>query len=721
MPPPPPIELGVEPGRIGGARRNRSVSPGEDVAPGAALPAGTAERHRRADEHARRTRDGEAAIAAAAADRLCDNAAGAIAGCTDRRRGDGRGGVAGGVRIQANIAGAATRTALATDCERAKRTAAYRKAAIATPAADRLHDDCRRIMSEGRDRSAIGQDDGVAVARHAAGAAQRYRPDQRAAAIAAAAADRLRENPRRGRSAGAVEPGEDVAAVGDCHSAGVGARAACAAIGEEAARGAAIAAAAADRLRENARRARSAGLKKPLVRQADGAALCRARAVAAQREQASGIGAVAATATDRLTLDGVGAEPERCNRSAIEDLNVPAGAAAGTAAAKRDCADDGPGAAAAATDRLGKNALGELTFRRYGAIGVDDDLTAGASRAAVAAARIEQAEPARAAAAAAAETVGRDPVGEVAESDDRSARHGIDLGLSGLAGAAAAAADKNQPAAIARTAAVPPLADRRDPDIALSGRCDGAGVEAGSCRTAKAAQPAIACAPANAVKAAAVAAVARLALGQDPAEVSVRHNPGEIDRRRSAVSTVSAIAGGTGDIAVAAAAAVRPARQTDDGDIWTAGADGDRAGCRCGDLDGHIRPRMSGRAARRRAGDAGAERIAVDVGFGAATLRSVGIGGDRALVGDRAGKGGVGAVGRHRARALQPNKAGPVAGVKDVKGIDSRIGVEIDRWGKIAAAVFRRAGLRALPHRGCGIQKHYCANHQRPRRGPNRR
>ena len=89
---------------------------------------------------------------------------------------------------------------------------------------------------------------------------------QGAAAVAAAAADRLRDDAGSGDRRRAVRAGRDIPAVDDGDDAAVRTVAAAAAEGENPAGLAAVAAAAADRLGKNTRRFRAAGLQDAGVR-----------------------------------------------------------------------------------------------------------------------------------------------------------------------------------------------------------------------------------------------------------------------------------------------------------------------------------------------------------------------------------------------------------------------------------------------------------------------
>ncbi len=285
-----------------------------------------ADRGRRADR--------EAAVAAAAADRLrCD--AVRILALRPDRSGAGHNHVRRAARIAA-VAADGHRRRAADIVERAGAADGDAEAAVAAAAADRLRKDAVRIVEDSGDVAGARNLDGAGVAAAAAApadadadaddAAERH--DARKAAIAAVAADRLRENAigvvlhparglarARGQIAGRVHDDHGIGRRGDGTAA-----CACAAAdahGDAAGRPerhadsrAAIAAAAAKRLRDDRARLVPGGSDVAVIGEADVrgvAAACSAaadrnrRSDAAQRKRTrSGEAAVAAAAADRL-------------------------------------------------------------------------------------------------------------------------------------------------------------------------------------------------------------------------------------------------------------------------------------------------------------------------------------------------------------------------------------------------------------------------------------
>ncbi len=175
----------------------------------------------------------------------------------------------------------------------------------------------------------------------------------RAAAVAAAAADRLRENALRPGRRRAICSSKDIARIRDVDCAAVGAGAAVAARREETGGCAAIAAAAADRLSDDARRQRARRRQGPTIGDANRAALRRAGPGSAERDEAASAGAIAALPADRLRLDRDRAGAEGRNRARVGHGDDAAIAAGVSVAAQSDEADDSAGGAAAAANRLG--------------------------------------------------------------------------------------------------------------------------------------------------------------------------------------------------------------------------------------------------------------------------------------------------------------------------------------------------------------------------------
>ena len=163
-------------------------------------------------------RDREGAVAAAAADRLRNDAGALIAGCGDRR---GIGYVHRRARASA-AARTADRVAGRLAAVGADREAA-REAAVAAAAADRLRENADRAGPVDQDRAGIVDRHRIGVAAAAARAAGRVRRGvileaegraDREAAVAAAAADRLGDD-----AVGEDAPGRDRPTVGDIDSA----------------------------------------------------------------------------------------------------------------------------------------------------------------------------------------------------------------------------------------------------------------------------------------------------------------------------------------------------------------------------------------------------------------------------------------------------------------------------------------------------------------------
>src|SRR5438067_1791834 len=133
---------------------------------------------------------------------------------------------------------------------------------------------------------------------------------------------------------------------------------------------AAVAAAAANRLRQNAQRLLAHRLQRRAVGDRDGAAAARGAAEAARGDDAAAHAAVAAAAADRLRFDGVGVLA--CRRDigvgGVADRDVAAGPARRAEPADADRAGHaGRGvaaAAAAAADRLREQAVRGVARRR---------------------------------------------------------------------------------------------------------------------------------------------------------------------------------------------------------------------------------------------------------------------------------------------------------------------------------------------------------------------
>ncbi len=476
--------LGEEAGRIHAIGRDGAPGRHVDRARIAAGAAAPADRHRR--QGAERRRDRKAAVAAAAADRLRENAGRMVAVGADRRRGR-----------QRRVAGVAQ------------------------------HENSAAVAA------------GAAAAAVARAERQRERADRdRTAAIAAAAADRLRENARRPYRGRAVGSRLDIAGVRHPDGSAVGAVAAAAAGREQAGRRAAVAAAAADRLRHDARRMRGRRRQCARVVYVDGACDRCARAIAAERDEAGRGRAVAAAAADRLRLDRAGEGAVRGHIACIGDADGPARAADAALGAESDERDGIAGVAAAAAQRLGEDADRPIAHgldRRAG----DDDRRAGVAAArAVARVRKEQAEAVGAAAAAAAGAARLDAVGVPAERRDGGSRCGIGLRDAAPAGVVAAVRRTAEEAAAAAVAAGAALAEGADADLVVGQRRDPAALEGDDHVAAEAALAAVAAVARGAGGVAAVAAAAADAgRGDAPEPDSMKRQ-----QRQAAVGAVVAAA-----------------------------------------------------------------------------------------------------------------------------------------------------------------------------------
>ena len=303
---------------------------------------------------------------------------------------------------------------------------------------------------------------------------------RRVAAVAAAAADRLRLD------RGGQEPvGRDVTGVRDRDRSAGAAAAALAAERDEAGRGRAVAAAGADRLGENARREAVLRRERPSVVGLRRAGVAARATLGSDVDQSAAAAAVAAAAANRLRLEGGGEKALGQNRAAVRRLGAPAGTAVRRAAADRHEAARGGAVAAAAADRLGEHAGPELAQRRdLAGVVVGLRVAAAAAAAAGCADRDEAAAPA-AVAAAGPDRLRLDAECERPLRVDGAAvvgdRHG-----SAVAAGAAAAADRDEtagPAAVAAAAAdrLPDDADRKLPgggDVAGTRDTDGSAVAA---------------------------------------------------------------------------------------------------------------------------------------------------------------------------------------------------------------------------------------------------
>ena len=520
----------------------------------------------------------EAAIAATAADRLHDQA-GRI-----RLMGGDRG--ARGVVFHG--AGSAAALAIAADADGEAEADADDTAAIAAAAADRLHDDAGRTLAPCLDRAVIGRVHGHAGpgrAGTAADAQVRHRGEGAdEAAIATAAADRLHDQAGRIRAVGRDglcpplwRTEEDLAAI-----AALGSRAADADRGAEAAGDdeAAIAATAAERLRDDAGRAvlecldAAAGGHVDLLAGAAGAALAADpdgdHARSAQRKAA-----IAATAADRLRQDAGGIRAVRRNLRVGDVVGHHVAVAAGRAAAANGDRGDGAGRetaaaiAAAAADRLRQDA-----DRRI-AVGADDGAVSGlvdVHRPAIAARTATAADGNRyvgarrkretAIAAAAADRLRKHAMGAVRPLIDAGADRSADIGVDGAtlaatAGGAADGHDADRAAAIAAAAA-----DRFDEhaDRADAAGLDVAGIRAGGGRPVIAVRARAATAP-DAERVAAVATATADRLHHHAAGIVAgrRYVAGIASRGAAADGRLAAISALPRKNAIAAGAVTRDA------------------------------------------------------------------------------------------------------------------------------------------------------------------
>src|SRR5690606_6772457 len=301
-------------------------------------------------ERAPRCLHREAAVAAAAADRLREDAVGPVARGADQgihRRRDAAdddrpfpGGHGDRVAVAAGTAGTADRRA-------GEQRPADRVGAVAAAAADRLRKDAVGIPSGGG-QVAAGRD--LHRGRRPAGGAVPADVDELAAgrtAVATAAADRLGLDRARVRA-----PRDDAARVLDLHGFPVTARGAGAAQGHQRFAGPARAAAAAHALGENA--AGEVAGRDQAARIVDGylAGGAAAAARAAEGDQAGGRAAAAAAATDALGENRIRTVALRADETAVDDLHGAAVTATAAAAAPGERPAGAAGRAAAAADRL---------------------------------------------------------------------------------------------------------------------------------------------------------------------------------------------------------------------------------------------------------------------------------------------------------------------------------------------------------------------------------
>ncbi len=245
---------------------------------------------------------------------------------------------------------------------------ADRIAARAAAAADRLRENGRGIVAGGGDgrRTAIGAGGEIAVAdgnktaiaadpAAAADAnADEHAEIEHVAAIAAAAADRLGRKP-----IGEIAAGIDRTVFQEgLNRAGIAAFAAIAADGKQAETASARAAAAADRLRQNAGRGIARGLHGTAIVNLDEAAGPAAAAAAADNQLAAAKRAGSTpAAADRLGDDAARTIAEGRDDAGIGDRNMAAIAAKSAVAAKADDRGDRQVArAATAGDRLDQHA-----------------------------------------------------------------------------------------------------------------------------------------------------------------------------------------------------------------------------------------------------------------------------------------------------------------------------------------------------------------------------
>jgi hypothetical protein len=277
----------------------------------------------------------QAAVTATAADALHQQAVGALAQRLDRAAVRGR-----------DLARIAACAATATDAHRhlprlrtGGERAGQREAARSATAADALRHDAVREVTAGQDPARVDEPDFGAHAGHAAAAAHRkldralgtHAAGDRKAAVAAAAAHALREQPERARALGL----DLLAGAGEIHCSGAAARAPGTAerdadlhaVGRHAAGDgeAAAAAAAAHALREQAVRCRAHGVDAARTGEVHLTARARRPAAAAHREvhrrrsadaARDAEAAVAAAAADALRQRAVGAVAGRVDRIA---------------------------------------------------------------------------------------------------------------------------------------------------------------------------------------------------------------------------------------------------------------------------------------------------------------------------------------------------------------------------------------------------------------------
>ena len=406
--------------------------------------AGTAAADRHAGERAARHR--AAAVAATAADRLGHDAVAVVArhdlagrGVDRSRRDVARVIDRDLARVTAAGAGAAKREESPAG-----------PAAVAAAAADRLRTDRRRIVSGGRDPPGVGDIDRVAIARFASRAAERDETT-RISARAAAAADRLREDPAR-----AFAFGFDGPIVGDGHLVAVAARSATPTERDDAAGTRARAAAAADRLRDD--RVRKVALGQNASAAADGdvdhARMRPAATAGAEAHHTAGHPCIAATATDRLRKDASSVLTVRLQRAVHRHGDIASGRARATGPAHREDAARTATRTAGTADRLREDSVGAITLSIDFCARLDGhfDRAAALTGATIAAERDRAARDLRRAATA-ADRLRHHRMAIHAERLRKAVAAQRDAGASAITARSAVGSERHQRAGFARHAA----------------------------------------------------------------------------------------------------------------------------------------------------------------------------------------------------------------------------------------------------------------------------
>src|SRR6185369_15963100 len=133
---------------------------------------------------------------------------------------------------------------------------------------------------------------------------------------------------------------------------------------------AAVAAAAANRLGDDAARAGAAGRNRSEIADRDEAAIAGVRSVTADRHQPAGIRSAAAAAAGRLREDAVGPRADGRDRSgaAVGDDDRAGAATVRSLSAQRDQTSAAAARSAAAADALRENSPGVAALRLNGAV-----------------------------------------------------------------------------------------------------------------------------------------------------------------------------------------------------------------------------------------------------------------------------------------------------------------------------------------------------------------